>query len=273
MPRIMLTFTKMHGLGNDFVVLDCMDGAVHDFCRLALRLCDRHLGVGADGLIAILPSDMADCRMRIFNSDGTEAQMCGNGIRCVGKYVRDSAYVVADSLSVETLSGIKHLALEAGADGKIESVTVDMGLPRLIESVLPGDMAAVSVGNPHIVKFVNGVAEYPVAHEGPVLEHHPVWRERANVEFVEISDAGTLEQRTWERGVGETQACGTGACAAAFAAVSTGRGNYPITVRLLGGELLVDTDAKTGHLLMTGPAVEVFRGVIPPCAGTSSGSL
>jgi len=257
-----LTFYKMHGLGNDFVVFDCMEAIVPDFSALACGLCDRHSGIGADGLIAILPSEVADCRMRIFNADGSEAGMCGNGIRCVGKFVHDYGYVGSLTLSVETQSGIKRLKLRLGAGGTVESVTVDMGLPVFREEPLPGGMVALSVGNPHIVKFVEEVASFPVAAIGSELECHPVWPEKANVEFVQVVNRYELSQRTWERGVGETQACGTGACAAAVASVRMGVCDFPLVVNLIGGRLVFDVDSATAHILMTGPAVLVYKGEI-----------
>lgn len=268
-----LKFFKMHGLGNDFVVLDCMDGRGMDFVSQARKLCDRHCGVGADGLIAILPSVVADCRMRIFNADGSEAQMCGNGIRCAGKFVHDFGYVSTLSPAVETMSGVKTLKLSLGADGKVTDVEVDMGVAVVREEAPAYGMIALSVGNPHIVSFVGDVMKYPVESEGPKLECHPVWPDKANVEFVQLCPDGVLLQRTWERGVGETEACGTGACAAAVAAVHAGLASFPLVVKLLGGDLHIDRDEKSGHVLMTGPATLVFEGRLIPDDGTSSESL
>ncbi len=271
----MIEFAKMHGLGNDFVVIDCTDGRTYDFAGLAVAMCDRHFGIGADGLIAILPGLTADCRMRIFNADGSEAQMCGNGIRCVGKYVRDRGLVVSDCISVETLGGVKKLMLTYGGGADVESVTVDMGMPELRSDKMPDGMMALSVGNSHIVVFVDDVSGFPVDVRGPELERHPIWPEKANVEFVEVVALGELRQRTWERGVGETKACGTGACAAAVAAVRSGRATFPVKVHLLGGDLNI-VAGPSGNLLMTGPAAMVFEGRISwpiPSGGKASGSL
>lgn len=269
-------FSKMHGLGNDFVVLDCLDGREYDFAALARRLCRRRTGVGADGLLAILPDQEADCRMRIFNADGTEAQMCGNGIRCVGKYVYDRGLCPTVLPTVNTRSGIKRLTVARGADGLAATVCVDMGAPELtaplvpvrcpedrmidIPVSIPGAevrVTAVSMGNPHGVVFVDDVYRYPVARHGRALEIHGMWPERANIEFVEAREESRLVQRTWERGVGETQACGTGACAAAVAAVVTGRASWPVTVDLLGGTL--EIDFRLGHVMMTGAATYLFE--------------
>lgn len=269
-------FSKMHGLGNDFVVLDCMDGRLYDFSALARRLCRRRKGVGADGLLAILPDHEADCRMRIFNADGSEAQMCGNGIRCVGKYIYDRGLCPTILPTVNTRAGIKRLTVARGSDGLAATVCVDMGAPELTASLVPVtcpekrmiDMpvsipgaevrvTAVSMGNPHGVVFVDDVYRYPIARHGRALETHDMWPEKANIEFVEAREDSLLVQRTWERGVGETQACGTGACAAAVAAVVTGRAVWPVTVNLLGG--ILDIDIRLGHVMMTGAATYLFE--------------
>ena len=278
-----IPFVKMHGLGNDFVYVDCMHRPLDDFPRLAVEMSRRHTGVGADGIIAILPSDKADCRMRIFNADGSEAQMCGNGIRCVAKYIYDNNIVRKPLLTVETLSGLKTVEVHAGLDGLTDTVTVDMGLPRTTPTEVPvnfngdsmveapvqvGDhtvsVTAVSMGNPHGVVFVDDFDGDIVATLGAQLENHPIWPEKANIEFVRVDSPSSLSMRAWERGAGETMACGTGACAAAAAAVMTGRAKWPITVRLIGGNLHIDTDPATGHILMTGPAVTVYTGTYYP---------
>lgn len=278
-----IPFVKMHGLGNDFVYVDCMHRPLDDFPRLAVEMSRRHTGVGADGIIAILPSDKADCRMRIFNADGSEAQMCGNGIRCVAKYIYDNNIVRKPLLTVETLSGLKTVEVHAGLDGLTDTVTVDMGLPRTTPAEVPvnfngdsmveapvqvGDhtvsVTAVSMGNPHGVVFVDDFDGDIVASLGAQLENHPIWPEKANIEFVRVDSPSSLSMRAWERGAGETMACGTGACAAAAAAVMTGRAKWPITVRLIGGNLHIDTDPATGHILMTGPAVTVYTGTYYP---------
>lgn len=272
-------FVKMHGLGNDFVYVDCMERPLDNLPDLAVRMSRRHVGVGADGIIAILPSDVADCRMRIFNADGSEAQMCGNGIRCVAKYIYDNNIVRKNRLTVETLSGIKTVEVHPGIDGLTDTVTVDMGLPRTAPAEVPvlfdgarmveqpvrissGEVkvTAISMGNPHGIIFVDNFDNDIVGTLGPELETHGIWPERANIEFVHVDSESSLSMRAWERGAGETMACGTGACAAAVAAVTTGRAKWPLTVRLIGGNLSIDLDRTTGHILMTGPAVTVFSG-------------
>ncbi len=278
-----IKFVKMHGLGNDFVYVDCMERSLENLPELARQMSRRHVGVGADGIIAILPSSVADCRMRIFNADGSEAQMCGNGIRCVAKYIYDNGIVRKTRLSVETLSGIKTVEVHAGIDGLTDTVTVDMGLPKTAPDEVPvrfgGErmveepvrlsgcevkVTAVSMGNPHGVVFVDNFDNNIVESLGAELETHEIWPERANIEFVRVDAPDTLSMRAWERGAGETMACGTGACAAAAAAVSTGRAKWPLTVRLIGGNLSIDADKETGHILMTGPAVTVFSGTYYP---------
>lgn len=278
-----IKFVKMHGLGNDFIYVDCMDRALDNLPELAVRMSRRHVGVGADGIIAILPSEAADCRMRIFNADGSEAQMCGNGIRCVAKYIYDNRIVRKQRLTVETLSGIKTVEVHAGLDDLTDTVTVDMGLPRTAPAEVPvvfegdsmveqpvatssGDVAvtAISMGNPHGIIFVDNFDNDIVGTLGPELENHRIWPERANIEFVHVDSDTSLSMRAWERGAGETMACGTGACAAAVAAVTTGRAKWPLTVRLIGGNLHIDRDPSTGHILMTGPAVTVYSGAYYP---------
>ena len=278
-----IKFVKMHGLGNDFIYVDCMDRALDNLPELAVRMSRRHVGVGADGIIAILPSEAADCRMRIFNADGSEAQMCGNGIRCVAKYIYDNRIVRKQRLTVETLSGIKTVEVHAGLDDLTDTVTVDMGLPRTAPAEVPvlfegdsmveqpvatssGDVAvtAISMGNPHGIIFVDNFDNDIVGTLGPELENHRIWPERANIEFVHVDSDTSLSMRAWERGAGETMACGTGACATAVAAVTTGRAKWPLTVRLIGGNLHIDRDPSTGHILMTGPAVTVYTGAYYP---------
>lgn len=273
-----IRFVKMHGLGNDFVYIDCMKRPLDNLPQLAVEMSRHHTGVGADGIIAILTSDKADCRMRIFNADGSEAQMCGNGIRCVAKYIHDNRIVAGPRITIETLSGLKTVEVHTGIDGLTDTVTVDMGLPRTAPADVPvrhtgsemteepvaistGTVAvtAVSMGNPHGVVFVENFDGDIVTTLGPELERHEIWPERANIEFARVDSEHTLSMRAWERGAGETMACGTGACAAAMAAVATGRCKWPITVRLIGGNLEIDRTTK-GHILMTGPAVTVYEG-------------
>lgn len=282
-PIADIPFVKMHGLGNDFVYVDCMERALDNLPELALEMSRRHTGIGSDGIIAILPSEKADCRMRIFNADGSEAQMCGNGIRCVAKYIFDNKIVQKNALTIETLSGIKTVEIHTGIDGLTDTVTVDMGAPNTIAAEVPvrydgkemteapvhtskGDVkvTAVSMGNPHGVVFVDNFNDDIVTTLGPELETHEIWPEKANIEFVRVDSPDSLSMRAWERGAGETMACGTGACAAAAAAVATGRANWPLTVRLIGGNLNIDLDPTNGHILMTGPAVTVYSGIYYP---------
>lgn len=302
-----MRFTKMHGLGNDFVIFNrAGDVALVEAARLARRLCDRRRGIGADGLIFVLPSRKADVRMRIFNADGSEAEMCGNGIRCLARFVAEEGLSRKKELTVETLAGIKCVTLRGS------QITVDMGKPAIAPNCIPvrsrknciveekfflssgtkryrpslnlnsmdrralADLATglqqlpkglwaritcVSMGNPHCVLFVSDVKGFPVAVFGPLIEHHPAFPARTNVEFVEVLSRTRVVQRTWERGVGETDACGTGACAAAYAAFLTGRTGRRVTVVLPGGRLQISVE-DDGRILMTGGAETVFKGEI-----------
>lgn len=276
-----IKFTKMHGLGNDYIYIDCFKGIPDDPNALSRAMSPRHTSVGSDGIILILPSDIADFKMRIINSDGSEALMCGNGSRCVAKYVYDHHLTDKTDITLETLSGVKHLKMEVDkATGKVTSVTVDMGQPSFECSKIPVNsstptmidapvetagetfnITAVSMGNPHGVIFVNtNLATLELSSIGPKLENHTIWPNRANIEFIQVENPHTLKMRVWERGSGETMACGTGACAAAVAAVKTGRACWPVTVKLPGGSLHIDC-TQTGSVLMTGPAVEVYSGI------------
>lgn len=276
-----IPFVKMHGLGNDFVYVDCMHRSLDNLPALARSMSRRHTGVGADGIIVILPSEHADVRMRIFNADGSEAQMCGNGIRCVAKYIYDNRIARGPRLTIETLSGLRTVDIHPGLDGLTDTVTVDMGpavmRPADIPVRHPGtemveqpvrlgsgrtvSLTAVSMGNPHGVVFVSDFDGDIVGTLGPQLETHDIWPENANIEFVRVDDPHTISMRAWERGAGETMACGTGACAAAAAAVRIGRAQWPLTVRLIGGNLRLDLRRSDAHILMTGPAVTVYSGV------------
>ena len=277
-----MRFTKMEGLGNDYIYVDCMAGKpASDWENLSIRMSDRHFGVGADGIILIMPSKVADFRMRMFNADGSEGKMCGNGSRCVAKYVYDNGLTRKTEVTLETLAGIKVLKMHLGADGKVDTVTVDMGEPiltaaevpalsaseRMVEETLPtakhGDFAvtAVSMGNPHGVIFVDEITDELVLGAGPELERHSAFPDRANIEFVKVIDGETVQMRVWERGSGETLACGTGACATAVAAALTGRTNRKVTVKLIGGDLSIEWNEKDNHVYMTGPARTVFTGV------------
>ena len=273
-------FYKMQGIGNDYIYFDCMHEPIDNPEELAIRLSDRHFGIGGDGVILLCPSDVADCRMRMFNLDGSEGKMCGNGIRCVGKLAHDLGYVKSDSVKIETLSGIKTLSLNIGADGKVRSAKVDMGAPVLdgekIPSTYRGEKVVnapievggktfgatlVSMGNPHCVVFEDPDT-VGLEHYGPLFERHTAFPERVNTEFVRVIDRGRLKMRVWERGSGETLACGTGACASAVAAVLNGYcdKNSEISVFLLGGELRITYTDETVY--MEGAATLVFTGEI-----------
>lgn len=265
----------MHGIGNDYIYIHCPDGAPSDISDLSIEMSPRHTAVGSDGIILILPSDKADFMMRIFNADGSEARMCGNGIRCVGKYVYDKGLTDKTELSIDTLSGIKHLSLHIGDDGQVATVTVDMGVAATeAPDVLPEgptiekpvattagnvSITAISMGNPHGVVFTDDMESIDVHALGRELEMHEMWPDRANIEFARIDSPHDITMRVWERGSGETMACGTGACATAAAAVITGRCKSPVRVRLLGGTLEISV-SPSGSILMTGPATTVFEG-------------
>ena len=273
-----LRFTKMHGCGNDYVYVNCFEEEVKDPVSLSIAISDRHFGVGGDGLVLICPSDRADAKMRMFNADGSEGKMCGNAIRCVGKYLYDHGIVRKTTVTIETLSGIKTLELFL-KDGKVDSAQVNMGpailIPSEIPVNLPGEQAVavpvkiageehtitcVSMGNPHCIVFGGDPYELDLPKIGPLFENDPLFPERVNTEFIEVLDDHTLNMRVWERGSGETWACGTGACAAAVAAVLNGfcKKGKDISVRLRGGELTIRyTDDA---VFMTGKATEVFHG-------------
>lgn len=262
-------FTKMHGLGNDYLYVY---GDVPDTIeQLSRKLSDRHFGAGSDGMIYISPSAVVDFKMRIFNADGSEAKMCGNGIRCVGKYVYDKGYTDKTHLQIETHSGIKTLDLQVSG-GTVKSVSVDMGEVQVAEEMRleadgqPVVCTPVSVGNPHAVLFVSKMEQAPLLELGPVLEHHHAFPDGVNVEFVEVIDPHTLRMRVWERGSGVTMACGTGACAAAAAAVKRGICPYDesLSVILDGGVLHIQI-AADGFVTMTGPAETVYEGETIGC--------
>ena len=277
-----MKFTKMHGAGNDYVYINGFEEQVKDPEKLAIAVSDRHFGVGSDGLILILPSEKADVRMRMFNADGSEAEMCGNGVRCVAKFAADSGLVSGDEIMIETGAGILPLKLHFGADNKVDRVRVNMGLPRLMPSEIPVKaekeemiidqplqildrtfaITCLSMGNPHCVIFVDQVDNFPVEHYGKAIENHPMFPSRINVEFVELISRHEVKQRTWERGAGETLACGTGASAVTVAGVLSGRTERNITNHLLGGDLHLEW-SEAGDVFMTGPATEVFRGEFP----------
>lgn len=260
-----MKFTKMHGLGNDYVYVDCIHQELSGLSELARKVSDRHFGVGGDGLICICPSRNADFRMRMFNADGSEGEMCGNGIRCVGKFVYDRGLTGKTQVTVETLAGIKTLALTV-LDGKVTEVTVDMGAPKVeppIEITVKGityTAIPVSMGNPHSVVLVSDPETLDLPDIGPAFETWPYFPNRTNTEFVRIPAPGEIDMRVWERGSGETLACGTGACASLAALASSGKCGREAVVHLLGGDLRIRWDEHDGHVYMTGPAVTVFDG-------------
>ena len=274
-----MKFVKMHGLGNDYVCINCFRERVEDPSGFARTLCDRHYGIGADGLILICPSKVSDFKMEIYNSDGSVAGMCGNGIRCLGKYVYDYRLTGKETLSIETKSGIRNMHLHI-QDGKACGAMVDMGVPRLNAHSIPilsekdlviNDpievqeknyrMTGISMGNPHVIfsEEINGIS---LEETGRELEFHPRFPERANIEFCHVTARDRMEIRVWERGVGETLACGTGACAAVVASVLNDLTDEEVIVKLLGGELSVRWDRKVNHVFLEGPAVKVFDGVL-----------
>ena len=275
-----MRFTKMQGLGNDYVYVNCFRENVENPSEMAIKVSDRHFGIGSDGLILIKPSEVADFRMDMYNADGSQAEMCGNGIRCVAKYVYDYGLTDQTELSVETLAGIKYLKLQI-ADGKVSRITVNMGQPELVPDKIPvqadGDrvvdepivvngvtykMTCVSMGNPHCIVFVDDTADFPLEEIGPMFENHERFPKRVNTEFIQILNRNEVNMRVWERGSGETLACGTGACASAVACVLNGLTEDEITLHLLGGDLSVRWDQEENVVYMTGPATVVFDGEI-----------
>lgn len=264
-----MKFTKMHGLGNDYVYINCFEEEVIDPEQLARKVSSRHFGIGSDGLVLIKPSSQADCRMQMFNADGSESEMCGNAIRCVGKYVYEHHITDKTRIIVETKSGMRALDMKV-TDGMVTSVTVDMGEAR-VTSEIPESISVdgsayefigISVGNPHAVYFMDGIDNLDLERMGPAFENHERFPERTNTEFIEVVDRGHIRMRVWERGSGETQACGTGAAASVAASVLMGLTDPTVEVSLLGGSLLIRWDKENNHVYMTGPAVEVFHGEI-----------
>lgn len=276
-----IKFTKMHGAGNDYVYINCFDAvALGDVPKLAMAMSDRHFGVGGDGIVLICPSEKADARMRMFNADGSESEMCGNAIRCVAKYVYDHGICCRDELKIETGRGVLTLNLSTRG-GKVDRVRVNMATPILMSSqiptTLPGDppvnaslavggrqiaVTCVSMGNPHCVTFVDEVTDDWVLNIGPQIEHHPVFPRRVNAEFIQVVSPSETVMRVWERGSGETLACGTGACASVVAGVLAGVTDREVTVHLFGGDLQIEW-AESNEVFMTGPAAEVFSGEWP----------
>ena len=276
-----MKFTKMHGIGNDYVYVNCFNETIKDPSAVSKYVSDRHFGVGSDGLILIKPSKVADFQMDMYNADGSQGEMCGNGIRCVAKYVYDYGLTDKTNISVETLAGIKHLELTI-ENGKVALVKVNMGSPELVPEKIPvvaeGERAidvplevkgktyqmnGVSMGNPHCVIFMEeDVRELDLESMGPDFENHKRFPKRINTEFVNVLDENTLRMRVWERGSGETLACGTGACATAVAPILNGLVQKEVTVKLLGGDLKIQWNGGDAPVYMTGPATTVFDGII-----------
>ena len=275
-----MKFTRMQGLGNDYVHVNCFKETIENPPEMAKKVSNRNFGIGSDGLIMINPSDVADFEMEMYNADGSRSEMCGNGIRCVGKYVYDYGLTEKEHISVETLAGIKYLDLTV-EDGKVKLVKVDMGNPELVPANIPivadGDrvidepinvngteyrMTGVSMGNPHAVVYVEDVKGLDIEKIGPAFENHERFPNRVNTEFVKVLDQNTVEMRVWERGSGETMACGTGACAVAVACILNGLTEDKVTVKLLGGDLQIEWDKEADKVYMTGPAEVSFDGEI-----------
>jgi diaminopimelate epimerase len=276
-----MKFTKMHGAGNDYVYVNCFDEPVENPVELAIKVSNRNFGIGSDGLILIMPTDKADVRMRMFNSDGSESEMCGNGIRCVAKYAYDHGIVTKTEITAETGAGILTLQLFTNDKNKVDRVRVNMGPPRLSREEIPmnGTSVAevvaeeltvldktfkttcVSMGNPHCIIYVDDVENFPVAIYGPLIENHQLFPRRTNVEFIQIVSRTEVKQRTWERGAGETLACGTGASAVCVAGVLNNVTDRKILNHLAGGDLELEW-SEDGPVFMTGPATEVFSGEI-----------
>lgn len=275
-----MEFTKMQGCGNDYVYVNCFKEEVKEPERLSQLVSDRHFGIGSDGLILICPSELADFRMDMYNFDGSKSEMCGNGIRCVGKYVYDNGLTDKTTITIESGGKVKVLELQV-EHGKVAAATVDMGEPITKPELVPVvsekeivtaepicvggreyEMTCVSMGNPHAVVFVEDVAAVEMEKIGPLFEKHPRFPKRTNAEFVQVLNRKTIKMRVWERGAGETLACGTGSCASAYACILNGKTEDEITVQLLGGELQIRYDRENGHIFMTGPAVTVFHGEI-----------
>lgn len=278
----MIKFTKMHGTGNDYIYVNGFEEKIASPSEFSIKYSDRHKGIGSDGLVLILPSEVADFRMQMFNADGSEAEMCGNASRCIGKYVYDKGLTNKTEIQLETLSGVKNLKLYLNDSNKVDKVTVDMGEPILEAKQIPVtfekspvirqhadfdngleyDLTCVSMGNPHVVIFTEKVLELDLSRIGPIIEHSKYFPNRTNTEFVEKISSNRLRMRVWERGSGETMACGTGACATLVAAVLNGLTDRKATVELLGGELEIEWDKTNNHVYLTGEAVNVFEGEI-----------
>lgn len=275
-----MKFTKMHGCGNDYIYVNCLEETVENPKDTAIKVSDVHFGIGSDGLILVCPSKVADFRMAMYNADGSEGKMCGNGIRCVGKYVYDNHLTDKTTVTIETLSGIKTLELTV-KNGKVEMAKVDMGAPILQSSLIPAisdedtiinkeiqvngenyNITCVSMGNPHCVTVVNSTKDFPVEKIGPYFEKHEMFPDRVNTEFVEIISRKEINMRVWERGSGETWACGTGTCASVVACVLNDLTEDEVLVHVLGGDILVHYDRNKKTVFMTGPAATICTGEI-----------
>ena len=275
-----MKFTKMHGLGNDYIYINCFEENVFNPSELAIKLSDRHFGVGSDGIVLIKKSNVADFKMEMFNADGSQAEMCGNASRCVGKYVYEKNLTSKTHISLETLAGIKYLDLNV-LNGIVVSVTVDMGEPVLKSSLIPVNskldnfinqavlidnktfnITCVSMGNPHAVIYVPCVSDFPVEVFGKKIENNALFPKKTNVEFIEVIDNKTLKMRVWERGTGETLACGTGACASLVSSVLNGLCDRKATLNLMGGDLVIEWNKDNNHVYMTGPCEFVFDGTL-----------
>lgn len=275
-----LKFTKMHGAGNDYIYLNGFQHKIDNPSELAIKLSNRNFGIGSDGLVLILPSETCDFRMQMFNSDGSEAEMCGNASRCVGKFVYDNGLTSKKEITLETLAGTKYITLLDG-DAKSRKITVDMGEPILDPQLIPvnvdskpvinypldidgkiWEVTCVSMGNPHAVTFTKDIDKLDLPVLGPKFEKNPIFPRKTNTEFIEVIDDNNLNMRVWERGAGETLACGTGACAAAVAASLNGLTDRKVTIHLLGGDLNIEWRESNNHVYMTGEAVTVFEGTL-----------
>lgn len=277
-----MKFTKMHGTGNDYIYVNGFEEKIDNITEFAIKYSDRHKGIGSDGLVLILPSETSDFRMQMLNADGSEAEMCGNASRCIGKFVYDKGLTTKTEVTLQTLAGVKVLKLFVGADNKVESATVDMGEPILESALIPTtfdkltiinepvsfddnleyNITCVSMGNPHAVIFTNEIGKLDLPKIGPKIENASIFPRRINTEFIEIISRHRIKMRVWERGSGETMACGTGACASVVAAVLNNLTERKITVELLGGELIIEWNAQDNHVYLTGSATTVFEGEV-----------
>lgn len=275
--KMLIEFTKMQGLGNDYIFINCINNEYNELFSKIPRICDRHFGIGADGVILIETSQIADFKMRIFNSDGSEAQMCGNGIRCLGKLLYDKGYTNATELQIETLCGIKKLKLNI-ENSQVKSIQVDMGIPEFNTKNIPMigndnkvkivavdkvfDLKCVSMGNPHAIAIITNVDDINISKYGKIIENDINFPEKTNVEFVEIIDKNNIKMRVWERGSQETLACGTGACASSVICNTQGYTDSEVTVHLLGGTLDIKWDKNNNHVYMKGTAQKAYDGII-----------